>query len=363
MHKKPRVLLLLKYREDPWGDYGDYHCGHLSSGLYNSANFVREMLEKLGIEAKLAHCIDGNSIDKEIYHYKPTHVILEAFWMPPYKFDDILPLHKKVKFIIRNHSEIPFLANEGVAIEWFFKYITYPNVFFSNNSPRAQREIIAMARIAHPEWEEEDLREKFIYLPNYYPNHFKSSHIANNPHDEIHIGCFGSIRPLKNQLLQAMAALEYAQSLGKKLVFHINGSRIEEKGDRILKNIRNLFLAVVDTGHRLKEHKWMDLKDFLKVIHKLDLGLQVSFSETFNIVTANFIEECVPIVVSNEIPFADKYLAADPTDSSDIVSKLARAHRLKLQDPGFNPHAKELSKYSHRSKKIWAKYFNIDIDC
>lgn len=349
-----KVLFILKERHDYWGQY---NCSHPSSGLFNSANFVRQMLEDLGVETKLVHVKDGHGIDKEVTDFKPTHVILEAVWCPPSKFDVLIPRHPKVKWIIRNHSEIPFLAGESMAIGWMFEYIQHKNVIFSNNSPRAQRETLAAARIAHPHWTEEQLQEKFVYLPNYYPTDFKDKNDHKN-HGEVHIGCFGSIRPLKNQLLQAFAAIEFAESIGKELVFHINGSRIEFNGDSIIKNLRALFKNVgKNSNHRMVEHGWLDLPDFLQVVRKLDVGMQVAFSETFNIVAANFTEECVPIVVSDEVPWADKSLSANPTDATDIISKLGRAYKERKKDPSYNPHARSLRKYSNKTKKIWGEFF------
>lgn len=358
MHQhRTKVLFILKERHDYWGQY---NCSHPSSGLFNSANFVRQMLEDLGVETKLVHVKDGHGIDKEVTEFKPTHVILEAIWCPPSKFDVLIPLHPDVTWIVRNHSEIPFLAGESMSIKWMFEYIEHDNVIFSSNSPRAQRETVAMARVAHPEWTEEELQEKFLYLPNYYPTDFVDENTNNNG-SEIHIGCFGSIRPLKNQLLQAMAAVEFANSIGKDLVFHINGSRIEFNGDSIIKNLRSLFTELgKNTRHRMVEHGWLDLPAFLEVVSKLDIGLQVAFSETFNIVAANFTEECVPIVVSDEVPWGDKSLSANPTDSSDIVAKLTRAWKERRKDPTYNPHARSLRKYSHKTKKVWGEYFADD---
>lgn len=365
-HHRPRVLFILKYREDSWGDYCDYSTGHtnkhgqhLSSGLFNSANFVKNMLLDLGIEAKLVHVKDGHKIDKEMNEFKPTHVILEAFWCPPFKFDVLVPKHPHVQFIIRNHSEIPFLGTEGIAMEWFWQYIKHHNVFFSSNSPRAHRETIALARIAHPHWTEEKLRDKFVYLPNYYPTNFETRNHHHGNFEEIHIGLFGSIRPLKNHFLQAIAAIEYAESVGKNLVLHMNGTRIEGRGDSIIKNIRNLFDGLKEhTNHRLVEHGWLDLDKFLHLVGRMDIGMQVSFSETFNIVAANFTDKCVPCVISAEVPWGDSALSADPNDSSDMVAKLTKAHRLKKKDHEYNPHAKSLRKYSEKTKRIWDDYFD-----
>lgn len=68
----------------------------------------------------------------------------------------------------------------------------------------------------------------------------------------------------------------------------------------------------------------------------MDLGMQVSFSETFNIVAADMISQDVPVVVSNEIEFVAPIFKANKTSSFSMmlsmiftlaVSKL-KIHRL-----------------------------------
>jgi hypothetical protein len=61
----------------------------------------------------------------------------------------------------------------------------------------------------------------------------------------------------------------------------------------------------------------------------MDLGLQVSFNESFNIICADFINQSVPIVGSKEIKFLMSLYQADPNSIDDIISKLEFAHSMK----------------------------------
>ena len=56
-------------------------------------------------------------------------------------------------------------------------------------------------------------------------------------------------------------------------------------------------------------------------MRNMDLSLQVSFSETFNIVSADAAISNVPLVVSSEVFWA-AHLQADPTDLGDMVAKM-----------------------------------------
>jgi hypothetical protein len=111
-----RVLFILKRRPD-FDAKEHTHVG-LSTGLYNSAKFMNDMLLEQGIESHLEVVEDYNRIDKYVTQYRPTHCIIEAVWVVPQKFVILQKLHPNVKWIIRVHSEMPFLAGEGQAIDW-----------------------------------------------------------------------------------------------------------------------------------------------------------------------------------------------------------------------------------------------------
>ena len=81
-----RVLFILKRKEDYSQE--DYSKSQgLATGLLNSPTFVNDMLIDEGVESKLVVVIDNNDIDREVTSYKPTHVIIEALWVVPEKFD------------------------------------------------------------------------------------------------------------------------------------------------------------------------------------------------------------------------------------------------------------------------------------
>jgi hypothetical protein len=348
-----RVLFLLKQRQQKFYDVSSGHYS-TSSGLLNSAQFVVDMLTENNVTTKLVQVVDNNAIDKEVSEFKPTHVIIEALWVVPEKFEVLIKLYPHVKWIIRLHSEIPFLANEGVAIEWFYRYIKYKNVVVSPNSPRTTKDLRLLASVAHSRWSDEQLDSKIVYLPNYYtmlPEVPKP--VRNGIFD---VGCFGAIRPLKNQLIQAVAAVKYAQINDVRLRFHINGNRLEQKGDTVIKNIRALFDGLPDS-YELMEHPWYNHEDFLKVVRHMDIGLQLSFTETFNIVTADFVNCGIPVVTSREVPWTALQYQADTTDVDHIVEKMEEVVWVHRHNPGVDITRDKLVKYLEKTKNIWLEYF------
>ncbi len=304
--QKTRILFLLK--EKSYGSHG------FTTGLLNSASFVVKFLRGSGYDVEIKVVKDANCIDREVTIYNPKIVILEALWFTPEKIKEILTLkrHKGRSWIVRIHSKAPFLANEGISIHWIKEYskLRLKNFYIAPNTRELTEQL------------DEVFDGKFVYLPNVY-------HIENfTPHEKkeenyLDIGCFGAIRPMKNTFQQAIAAIAFANKLDRSLRFHINSSRVEQGGENVLKNLKALFK---DSRHRLVEHPWLSHKEFLSLISKMDLGTQISFSESFNIVSADFVTVGIPIIVSEDIEWMPNFLKVEPTNYKGMVRKLSFAY-------------------------------------
>lgn len=342
---QPKVLFILKRRSDYSTDLQNFGYPSVATGMYNSAAFVCEMLQKSGIKSKLVTVIDNNDIDREVHAFKPTHAIIEGFWVVPEKFDVLVPLHPKVKWVIRCHSELPFLAQEGNAMNWLFGY-TQRGVTVSPNSPRALEDLRGILRPLIGS--EADYLTPL--LPNYYPTEdFKTRPLVDS--DVINVSCFGALRPLKNQLIQAMAAIVYAEKHGKKLNFHVNSGRVEQNGASGIKNIHGLFAN--HPKHTLIEHGWTSHEEFVKTLEGIDLSLQTSFTETFNIVSADALSVGTPTVVSSEVPYTYPVYAS-PNDLRDIVKKMEKVWRCRK--PFLKGSKKRLQKYNRTSREMWLSF-------
>jgi hypothetical protein len=330
--RKPKLLFICKKRNASYG---------VSFGLINSCEFICNALGKHGIEGKVITVIDNNCIDREVHHYRPTHIFIEALWVVPEKMRLLARLHPHIKWFIRVHSKLPFLANEGVAFHWLREYADIGwNVFLSANS----MEIVKAFKKAYG--------IDVFYLPNIYcpPEHHHEK--EHQSHNHIDIGCLGSIRPMKNQLIQAVSAIIFGNECGKKIRFHINGGRVEQKGDEVLKNMKYAFKG---TPHELVIHEWMCYEEFIRLVREMDLGMQVSFSETFNIVGADFVANDIPLVGSSEISWLSKSYMADPNDIDDIVMKLHRAYQWKRFGMQFLNKV-SLHEYNRDATEAWLEF-------
>ena len=347
-----RVLFLVKKREMTYSEDEILQKNILpnfkycvSSGLRNSATFIVEMLNYHGIHSKLSEVVDNNSIDAEVSRYKPTHCIIEAFWVVPDKFDILQKLHPNVTWIIRNHSEMPFLANDFMASDWMLEYLSKDNVVLAPNSLRAYNDTLKMAATVYGK---DVADEKVWYLPNYYKVKKNYNAHTHRPHHRdafLDIGCFGAIRPLKNHFIQSIAAVEFAERRNQKLRFHINVARIEDAGNSCLNSIRGFFKHLDPSRFQLVEHGWLDHDDFLKLVKTMDLGMQVSFTESFNIVAADFVSCGIPIVVSKEISWMPKSYWASETNVDHIVDVMGEVHPNYFRDDALFA-LEEFNKYA-----------------
>ena len=327
-----RILFITKTRQNygcsgGYGDYGGY-------GLYLSAQGVVHMLGESGIDAHIVQVIDNNDIDREVSIFHPSIVVIEALWVIPEKFAILKKLHPGVLWIVRIHSNAPFLAGEGIATSWLREY-RERGVIVAGNSKQNANEF------------------SLLYLPNFY----QSQKLTWTPKNDgyLDVACYGAIRSLKNQLIQAAAAARFAESRGKCLRFHVNGSRVENGGGAVLANLRGFF----SSPHRLIEDKWMTHADLLAKLSTMDIGMQVSLSETFSIVSADMASAGLPMVVSPEVRWASCLSQVNPTEIRDIVKGLRRVTVLSRVGVAVNRRA--LRNCNDDARRTWLTFLEARV--
>lgn len=331
--KHNRILFVLK-KHDYWPSFG----------LRNSCQFIADALTAEGVYTKVVEVVDNNDIDREVTDFDPDLVIVEALWVVPEKFPVLMSLHPKVKWVVRIHSNLPFLSGEGMALTWLKHYIAL--------SVQDSRFVVAANGHKIVDDFYRSLGWPLTLLPNIYFPSFSDAPLRitdKSLRRSINIGCFGAIRPLKNNLEQAVAAVAFANEQHVTLNFHVNSTRVEQNSDPVLRNLEALFQ---DSPHTLVKHLWQPHDQFIHTVRSMDYGMQVSFSETFNIVAADFAYNEVPFVGSSEIDWLSPHSQARTTDVPDIVEKLGgcarnhvvRKNKLSLRD------------YSERALNRWLEF-------
>lgn len=334
-----KILFICKQNESySTGSYTGYTKKW--SGLFNSTRFIVESLQSQKVQAKIVQVIDNNSIDKEVTNYKPDIVVIEALWVVPEKFAVLKKLHPKVDWFVHMHSGVPFLAQEGIAMDWLYRYSNIYGVGVIANS----QDTANAFKLFIP-------KNKLIYLPNIYLS-APQSPVSNVGKKVINIGCFGAIRPLKNQLLQALAAIQFAEEQGLPLRFHMNVTRVEAGGNPVLANIKALFSNIKNA--ELVEHPWMEPTDFLTLLHnEIDLGMQVSLSETWNVVSSDYVTAGLPVVASKEVYWLSEFSTVKSNSIQDIVETMYTVWNNPLLTKLNQFH---LSNSSKQAQKLWFNF-------
>jgi len=334
-----RLLFVIKERKV-------YGVKSACYGLVNSCEFVARTLRDKGIIAKVVQVVDNNAIDKEVFQFKPTHCYIEALWVVPCKFKVLANLHPTVKWVVRLHSMVPFLVSEGMSFDWINEY------------HELQQKGINIAVTCNNKKLLDDLENTYPGKVNYTPNiYYPSDEVGNvtkvvKGNHVLNIGCFGALRLLKNHCQQAFWAIKFADSINKSLYFHVNVSEHEtNETSPVLKNIRAVFK---NTKHTLVEHTWMPHSDFLQLVKQMDLGLQITFTETFNIVAADFVHTNVPVVVSDEIDFVSELTKVNLSKPDQVI----RAMKIAYHGRPFGLHKLNnylLNRHNKQAAKDWYK--------
>lgn len=370
MHHRPyrRVLFILKWRVVPydgcswgWMDPGtpvDPSAKLLSHGLNNSCRFVVDMLNEAGVDAKLVQVAEDNDIWKEIVAYEPDLVVIEAYWMRPKKLVDLAERFPGLKIVIRGHSSTPFLADDTIGFPWAIEYLQLGGTV-AQNDPRHADEMRFLAEDLF-DMDAEEARHRVPFLPNYYPveHHHRFAEPAGHRHeDAVDVGCFGAVRSFKNHVGQAIASRMFAERIGRRLRFHINGDRLERGGQAASKALD----AIFEHGDaELIRHDWIPVhSEFLALVRSMDLVTQVSFAETFCIVAADAASQDVPLVTSPEVPWGSPLFRADPVDVRAIAHKMHEAWELRFENRAVNPNRLSLLDYVRQSRRLWLAYLGV----
>lgn len=337
---RPAILFLLVNNMSSGGSSGTGGGSTSRSGLLNSATLTADQITKYLHYTTVVEVVpDARSISAAIDKNKPGIVIFEAIWVTPKEVKALTEKYFDIIFVTRVHSEIPFLAHENNAIKYLKELTGIKNSFISFNSFETEREIFTLG------WNP-------IYLPNIYCDVFDAEICPPKPEcGTLNFGCFGSIRPFKNHLMQSLAAILYGKIHKQKVRFHINATRVEQQGGCALGNMRAFFDG---TDNELVEHSWLDRKEFLELVGEMDLGMQLSFNESFNIISADFCLKGIPIIVSDAIDWMPKESRASVDKMDDILSKMNYALRKKHRVVRDNISA--LDKHNTISLRSWNEF-------
>jgi hypothetical protein len=140
---------------------------------------------------------------------------------------------------------------------------------------------------------------------------------AWNGKSPLKIGAFGAIRALKNIMSAAAAAMTIADKLKVDVMLSVSGGRAEGGGLTVLAAVEAMLAGL--PAIQLNIVNWTTWPEFTTIVRNQDLLLNVSYTESFNMVTADGIAGGVPSVVSDAIDWAPPAWVASADDVLDIA--------------------------------------------
>jgi hypothetical protein len=314
-------------------------------GLAVAGFATAEVLKQAGIDTSVfpvRHNVDlVEAIEKYNFRHKHglTHVVISAPWLSDWDLTSLVEAYPLIQFAVLSHSNVGFLQADPDGVWNFRKYIeiakTHPNLHVGGNSHK------------FVEWIERAYGIEAVLLPNLYPGRFREQKKWDG--GMLKIGAFGAMRPYKNFMTAAGAAVIISRVLGVEIEFHMSGGGEDTHGIRPA--IEQLF------GHtkvRLVMHEWQYWDDFVELVGEMDILLQPSYTESFNMVTADGIRMGVPSVVSSAIYWVPKSWKADSDCSTDIALTAIRL----LSSPNEKG-SKALKAHNKRSLEYWFKFLGL----
>lgn len=342
-HADARVLIV--YRN--WGANSGTasHIGLGVNGLHTS-----RVLRDNGIVCDITAVWKYEHVYAALSKTNYTHCVIDAAFLGIYEMQRLLYDFPSTHFTVRCHSQIGFLQVEAGAVKLFREIMALQESMLNLS--------LSANNIRFCKFVEEEYNTRCICLPNlYHMNRVSRKRFRPFSDGDIRISSFGAIRLMKNHATAAAAAMMIATRVGADLEFHLSTERVEN-GRGVLEAIRNMFAGLPTA--KLVEVPWKPWPEFCKHVGAMDLTLQVSTSETFNIVTADSIAAGVPSVVSSAIDWAPKGWMANVDDADDI----ARVGVGLLYDPtAAEDGLLHLKRHQAAAINDWKRYLSNDSPC
>ena len=289
-------------------------------GLGVAAINTAKVLRAAGIETDVWPIIGACDLRARLEASPADDVMISAPWIPTLEMQMLSNQFPRTRFTVNCHSNVGFLQADRAGMrlvrELMELEMATANVRLAGNSRR------------FCDWVRFAFGSPCVYLPNLYYLDGEPP-VPQQPFSSgtLRIGVFGATRPLKNLMSAAGAALEIARNLRAPLELWLSAGRAEGGGEGVLAAVREMLCGLPNVTLRM--NGWQTWPSFRKTVGHMHLLLQPSYTESFNMVTADGIAEGVASVVSDAIDWAPHDWKANVDDVLDI----ARVGRRLLFDP------------------------------
>lgn len=284
-------------------------------GLGVAALNIAKVLRATGVEAHVWPVNSADDIEGALATLPTvTHLVISAPWVPTSDLQRLTLAHPNLQIALNIHSNVAFLGadlrgvtliREALALSrgtWNFKVAA--------NSDKGKR------------WLEQVYRVPCLLLPNLYDLSDMAPRYSRPlwmPGEVLRVGIYGAVRPLKNAVTGAGAVLELAAVLKAQVELHLSAGRSEGGGAGIRQVIGELYRDL--PWAKVIDDPWTTWPNFRQQVSHMHLLIQVSHTESFNMVTADGVAEGVPSVVSTAIPWAPAHWKAEVDDALEVARR------------------------------------------
>ncbi len=324
------------------------HVSHIGLGVtaLNSAKFLRSV----NIRAEVWPIVSpvdlrAQLLAAQLDRNPATHVVISAPWISTPDLAALAASFQETHFSVNCHSNLGFLqadpnamrlVREGAELErqtW--------NFHVSGNNQRLVNWVTAAYGVPA------------TWLPNlYYLD--ETAGLPRTPwrNGPMRIGAFGATRPLKNFMTAAGAAVQIAGATRSDVELWMSSGR-NEGGGSVVEAIRQMTSGLPHV--KVCESGWQSWPQFRQTVRSMHLLLQPSYTETFNVVTADGIAEGVPSVVSDAIEWAPSNWKARVDDVDHIASTGVRLlHDKSAPKKGL----RALKTYNLKALRAWTQFLD-----
>jgi hypothetical protein len=269
-------------------------------GLGVTALNTAKSLRNAGIAADVWPIVSPAELRAGLRANPATHVVISAPWISTNDLALLCAEFKETQFAVTCHSNLGFLQADPSAMRLVREGLdlrrTTWNFQMAANCDRLSN------------WVERAYGTRCTHLPNLYFLDNEKPKRERYSGGTLRIGAFGATRALKNLLTSAGAALEIANARRASLEFWISSGRNEGAG-AVVDAVRQMLNGLPHV--KLVENGWQTWPQFRQTVRHMHLLLQPSYTESFNVVTADGVAEGVASVVSDAIEWApDSWKAA-----------------------------------------------------
>jgi hypothetical protein len=311
-------------------------------GLGVTALNTAKSLRAAGVDAEVWAITSAADLHTRLRAAEASHVVISAPWIPTNDLAHMCSEFKDTQFAVTCHSNLGFLQADPSAMRMLREGLdlrrTSCNFRMAANCDRLAS------------WVPAAYGTPCAWLPNIYhldDTQPKRERYSGGP---LRIGAFGATRVLKNLMTAAGAALRIANGKRADLEFWLSSGRNEGAGS-VVDAVRQMLNGLPHV--KLVENGWQTWPQFRQTVRHMHLLLQPSYTESFNVVTADGVAEGVPSVVSEAIDWAPRNWKA-PVDDANAMARVGRKLLESRWAPGRGLSA--LKAHNKRAMRAWADF-------